>query len=412
MMPAMSLATRCTACGTIFRVVQDQLRVSEGWVRCGRCAEVFDARQQLFDIEREAPPPWPATATAPAHPGLDREDDHARRIEAARGAEPESSFEHIELPSEEGQYRDRVEQAVRAQEEPTQPLEPETLGEDSRFFEEDSPFFEADARDEPRWVDEPTVPATAPSPPPAMRAEPTATMPDIPTDMGDDVILAPSLQPKVDAAETAEAKEGKKPRSKRGAKIDTGAASAAATEQAPAAPPVPSFMRRAEAKARWSRPRVRLALGAASGLLAIVLGLQVALHFRDALAAQYPSSQPLLTALCEVQGCTIQPWRHIDVLSVENTGLAQAGTGNQYQLTVSLLNKGGVTVAVPWIQLSLTDAQGALIARRALAPKDFHIDKGAPVPPAMTGGLDLNMQVLLATGDQRVTGYDVVLFYP
>ncbi len=55
----MNLATRCTTCGTIFRVVQDQLRVSEGWVRCGRCAEVFDAREQLFDLERDSPPPWP-----------------------------------------------------------------------------------------------------------------------------------------------------------------------------------------------------------------------------------------------------------------------------------------------------------------------------------------------------------------
>ncbi|WP_431263771.1 zinc-ribbon domain-containing protein [Roseateles chitinivorans] len=53
----MNLATRCTTCGTIFRVVQDQLRVSEGWVRCGRCAEVFDAREQLFDLERDSPPP-------------------------------------------------------------------------------------------------------------------------------------------------------------------------------------------------------------------------------------------------------------------------------------------------------------------------------------------------------------------
>ena len=55
----MSLATRCTACGTIFRIVEDQLRVSDGWVRCGRCAEIFDAREMLFDIERDAPPPWP-----------------------------------------------------------------------------------------------------------------------------------------------------------------------------------------------------------------------------------------------------------------------------------------------------------------------------------------------------------------
>ena len=62
----MSLATRCTQCGTIFKVVQDQLKVSEGWVRCGRCQEVFNALEGLFDLEREAPPARPPqTASAP-----------------------------------------------------------------------------------------------------------------------------------------------------------------------------------------------------------------------------------------------------------------------------------------------------------------------------------------------------------
>jgi predicted Zn finger-like uncharacterized protein len=51
----MSLATRCTSCGTIFRVVQDQLKVSDGWVRCGRCNEVFNAMEGLFDLQREVP---------------------------------------------------------------------------------------------------------------------------------------------------------------------------------------------------------------------------------------------------------------------------------------------------------------------------------------------------------------------
>ncbi len=45
--------TRCPACGTLFRVVQDQLRVSDGWVRCGQCQEVFDAS---LHIQTEAPP--------------------------------------------------------------------------------------------------------------------------------------------------------------------------------------------------------------------------------------------------------------------------------------------------------------------------------------------------------------------
>ena len=67
----MSLATRCTACGTVFRVVQDQLKVSEGWVRCGRCNEVFNALEGLFDLERDCrlPRAPPAGATARPAPG-------------------------------------------------------------------------------------------------------------------------------------------------------------------------------------------------------------------------------------------------------------------------------------------------------------------------------------------------------
>ncbi len=55
---AMSLATRCTSCATAFRVVQDQLKVSEGWVRCGRCDAVFNALEGLFDLGRDAPADW------------------------------------------------------------------------------------------------------------------------------------------------------------------------------------------------------------------------------------------------------------------------------------------------------------------------------------------------------------------
>jgi predicted Zn finger-like uncharacterized protein len=64
----MSLATRCISCGTVFRVVQDQLKVSEGWVRCGRCNEVFNAIEGLFDLERDAPPNWKPPPAPPAPP--------------------------------------------------------------------------------------------------------------------------------------------------------------------------------------------------------------------------------------------------------------------------------------------------------------------------------------------------------
>lgn len=47
----MSLITQCPSCHTHFKVVPDQLRVSDGWVRCGHCSEIFDAAQHLLPEE-------------------------------------------------------------------------------------------------------------------------------------------------------------------------------------------------------------------------------------------------------------------------------------------------------------------------------------------------------------------------
>ena len=62
----MSMITSCPACGTMFRVVPDQLKISEGWVRCGHCAEVFDASANLSDESILFEPPLAQQATRPA----------------------------------------------------------------------------------------------------------------------------------------------------------------------------------------------------------------------------------------------------------------------------------------------------------------------------------------------------------
>src|SRR5690606_1159672 len=60
----MSFTTRCPSCGTVFRVVADQLKISDGWVRCGHCSDVFDA---TIDLDAWLPP-GPATAPVVATP--------------------------------------------------------------------------------------------------------------------------------------------------------------------------------------------------------------------------------------------------------------------------------------------------------------------------------------------------------
>lgn len=49
----------------MFKVVPDQLRISEGWVRCGHCGDVFDARLYLKDSVSPEPSRSPGPAVSP-----------------------------------------------------------------------------------------------------------------------------------------------------------------------------------------------------------------------------------------------------------------------------------------------------------------------------------------------------------
>lgn len=328
----MSLATRCTACGTIFRIVEDQLRVSDGWVRCGRCAEIFDARELLFDIERDAPPPWP--------------------VQFAPAMVPEPPPPPPPPPPPAPRF------------EPPEPWMPPPDPEPRiDALPTDWPSPDSPTRHEPRWVDEEDTPPLPPPPP-------------------------PPPQPQAHISEPAPA---------------TPAEPAAADSPAP---DVPEFMRRAQSSARWNRPAVRVALGLMSLLLATALVLQVVLHFRDAMAALHPPLRGPLKAICGLVGCELRPWKRIDALSIDATSLNPAGSGS-YKLNLQLRNKTAVDVAAPSIELSLTDANGAPLARRVLGPEAM-----SPPLTQVNAESEQALSLVFSTGGQRVSGYSVNIFYP
>lgn len=354
----MSLATRCTACGTIFRVVQDQLRVSDGWVRCGRCAEVFDAREQLFDMDREPPPAWPAQGAA-AVP------------EEAVAIEPEPFDMTAQAPEPKPVPEPGIEEGIESWEEEPEALPPAAPPPEPPAHQIDPHF------DEPGDA----LPSAASH----ERVDPGFSA----VDDQPDVVLTPRL-----AELAADPADAPSPAST----ADKGAEKKAAT---------PEFVRRAQAQQRWQRPGVRVALGLACVLLLALLSAQFAWQFRDALAAQYPAAAPSLRAACETLGCQIQPWRHIEAISVEQTALSQAGSGNNYKLSLTLRNKSSHELALPWVDLSLTDASGQLVARRMLSPADFNLKTDR-----LGANAEQPLQLVFGSGTQRVTGYTVEIFHP
>ena len=330
----MSLATRCTACTTVFRVVQDQLKVSEGWVRCGRCDTVFNALEQLFDLERDGLPADPATGLPTNHDSL-----------------PELASEATPKPP----LADAFGALLRERAAATQ--QAEAVASEAAHAEPSVEHHEL------------------------LQDIPGATPPDADPDP------------------------------------------AAAADDLPP----PEFVRHAERDARWQRPRVRWALRGAAVLLLAALALQVAHHFRDTLAARWPEAQSLLASWCDLAGCRIEALRRIADVTVENTGLTPAAAGpGSFQFSVTLRNRGRSPVALPSIDLTLTDSNGQLVARRALAPGELNaadVTAGRPAPSAASAAsaasattllrpdTDTRLSATLATTG-LVVGYTVEVFYP
>jgi len=88
----MSFITRCPACSTSFKVVADQLRVSQGWVRCGHCAEIFDANQ---DIKPWVPTPPVLTSVVDEQPQVSGQVWASHQSREGASASSNSPFDGV-----------------------------------------------------------------------------------------------------------------------------------------------------------------------------------------------------------------------------------------------------------------------------------------------------------------------------
>jgi predicted Zn finger-like uncharacterized protein len=70
----MSWITRCPACGVTYKVVADQLRVAQGWLRCGQCQQAFDSTGLVVPWPVESHKTASTVSTDMAQDRLDIED--------------------------------------------------------------------------------------------------------------------------------------------------------------------------------------------------------------------------------------------------------------------------------------------------------------------------------------------------
>lgn len=476
----MSLATRCTHCGTIFKVVQDQLKVSEGWVRCGRCNEVFNALPTLFDLEREPPPQrpgapqqeearptesmtlppepageadseWPSTAAGlvapsnddfaalgerPLHQGgqpasatefdLDTAID---RPVAAPAPTPASYSQHPLAAPEDPDLEPPTSQMPEDFSASRLPVTDEADALDSRYLmpsertdrrparaEFGGPDF-ADAEfpsdalgDEPGF--EPTVASDAPPPLPGEARVTEADKPIKPPQEESRSRLSWRRRAAADKPSDTEEEQPAKP-------------ARAARQTKPAKDQPPEFMRQAARQAFWRSTGMRVTLSLLAVILTAGLGLQIAHLLRNQLAAYHPELKPLLTQWCELAQCQITPPLRIDALQVESATLVRTNSEgpDTYRLVVVVHNSAGIELAWPAIDLTLTDTDGSIVARKAFRPaeaqwsantdgKSEPTPSAQPLPGAVPAQRSTALLWRLKAPELKLVGYTAELFYP
>lgn len=321
----MSLITRCPACGTMFKVVPDQLRISEGWVRCGHCSQVFDASAHLQSE--------PAAST--------QLDVLPEQAPAPREADPDLESEFASSLHTE-------------------------VGEDTGDDAPDSAMLEAEAQ---ALVENPLD-------------RPFELRREDPGDSG----LAPEPEAPGDHA---------------------------LPEPRPQPEPEPelnelSFVRQARREAFWRLPAMRVAMVLAIVALALLLAAQIAVHDRNRLAAISPQWRPLLNTLCEALDCSIQPPRQIDAIAIDSSSFSKL-RGDSFRLNITIKNQAAIDVAMPALELTLTDSQDQPVVRRVLMPDELGANTGVL---AAASEWSSSLALAVAANGSRVAGYRLLAFYP
>lgn len=423
----MSLATRCPACHTVFRVVQDQLRVSEGWVRCGQCQEVFNALETLFDLDQLDPtdastptqaqqPPGPATADAPPS------QVHVEAPPASVVEPAEDWAEFEEQPSPRDHWDPAAATVpMRWDELPELPDAPAVARPDRAEVSANGTI------EAPPAAPIPTSPVSALATTPAVMPADTDDAPStiasepvtvVEVEASPEVELTPSrfMGPMpgwaAGAARERRRSSGSSKRSKSSSKSSS--SSKRSGEPHTHAPTgahrrrrKPQFVRQAERAALWRRPLVRALLGSASGVLGLMLVAQVAFQYRDHLAVQVPVLSMPLHAACERLGCRIEAPRALDRIRLDASDLTRTEDDGVLRFSADLHNSADFAVRTPALEVTFTDGLGQTVSRKVMLPAELGA-RGESIAADAQWRIDIR----LAMGELRVAGYTVEVFYP
>jgi predicted Zn finger-like uncharacterized protein len=364
--------TVCPKCALTLVVTAADLRIAQGYVRCGRCLDVFNALARLSEERPGATPtPVPEEGAQPAEGGPPPEG-----TPPADGGPP--AFEPSATPSP--------------------PSAADDTGEID--IELDASILEISARP-------PAPPATVETEAHAPAAQPPAAQPP--------AAQPPAAQPPAAALSPKSAtvsRPTEPPRPAAEPQAQRTQESSAASIEAVRAQLTNSAQEAAQetsdetsGQVAW-RSRSGLAWRLGSGALALVLMLQIVNHYRDALAANSALGGPL-RAVYSALGVKLAPRWNIRAYDVRQLGASVDGaTPGEIVVRASVMNSATHPQPLPLLRVTLQDRFGNRIAARDVPPRDYLPSSVAPSAPLAAGSRVDATMVFVDPGPQAV-GFEI-----
>ncbi len=161
------------------------------------------------------------------------------------------------------------------------------------------------------------------------------------------------------------------------------------------------------------RRAARIVYGIGAAIAALALALQLVLLFRTDIVAQWPAARPALVSLCEAMRCTVGWPMRGELLAVVGSELQALPGTNALELTAVVRNRATVTLALPALEVTLTDTQNRALARKVFRPDDYlpPPERDARLADGLAAGADMTIRITFEARGISVAGFVVYPFY-
>jgi predicted Zn finger-like uncharacterized protein len=443
--------TVCPKCALTLVVTAADLRVAQGYVRCGRCSSVFNALARLTDEraagggnETEALPDEAAEAAQSAAADVSRDaplpssPDSSPAADADEDAIPDDALEFdptrtdvadvfVDPPpnpqwtAATGSFK----AMIAAREEPPAAAPPERELE----MEVDAAFLASMLRSEApdpvppssqpvpaRTAVAPPVPAEAtPQPAPATETPPLAQRPHEPRPRTAPAQAPPSrtrtgarhTSPHSRPESGAKAQPPPPPRPTTSATSAAERGASAALEEHPSESDTAVDGEPAERESiARAAPLTPLLWRTGVGLGALLLLAQIVNHYRDELAATPRLNRPL-TALYGALGVHLVPRWDVHAYDVRQLGASvEPGAAGLITVRASIKNGARQPQPLPLLRVTLQDRFGNRIASSDVAPR-FYLPPTVPASSFLSGGQRIDAEMGFVDPGTSAVGFEI-----